>query len=63
MLLGVNSLGAIADQLGRRRGFLVSALVLGAAGLASALAPSFAVSGGAAGGRMNVPLPLRKCGS
>ena len=44
MLLGVNSLGAVADQLGRRRGFLLSALVLGAAGLASALAPSFAVS-------------------
>lgn len=43
MLLGVNSLGAVADGLGRRRGFLLSALVLGAAGLASALAPSFAV--------------------
>ncbi|PRW59112.1 organic cation carnitine transporter 7-like isoform A [Chlorella sorokiniana] len=42
MLLGVNSLGAVADQLGRRRGFLLSALVLGAGGLASALAPSFA---------------------
>lgn len=43
MLAGVTSLGAISDHLGRRRGFLSSALLLGAAGLASALAPSFGV--------------------
>ena len=43
MLFGVTSLGAVADQLGRRRGFLLSALILGGAGLASALAPSFGV--------------------
>ncbi|PSC73678.1 organic cation carnitine transporter 7-like [Micractinium conductrix] len=41
MLLGVTSLGAAADHLGRRRGFFLSAAVLGAAGLASAAAPSF----------------------
>lgn len=44
MLLGVYSLGIASDYLGRRRGFLVSALLLGAAGLASAFAPSFGVS-------------------
>lgn len=44
MLLGVSSLGVLADHLGRRRGFLASALLLGAAGLASALAPSLMVS-------------------
>ena len=43
MLLGVYSLGAVADSLGRRRGFLASALLLGVSGLASALAPSFGV--------------------
>lgn len=41
MLFGVYSLGAIADAVGRRRGFLASALTLAAAGLASALSPSF----------------------
>ncbi|GAB4823994.1 hypothetical protein N2152v2_011040 [Parachlorella kessleri] len=41
MLVGVYSLGALADSLGRRRGFLASALLLGVSGLASALAPSF----------------------
>lgn len=44
MLFGVSTLGVVADQYGRRRGFLASALLMGAAGLASALAPSFAVS-------------------
>ena len=44
MLGGVYSLGVTADHLGRRRGFLASALLLGAAGLASAIAPSFWVS-------------------
>lgn len=43
MLLGVYTLGALADGIGRRRGFLASAALLGASGLASALAPSFAV--------------------
>lgn len=43
MLLGVYSLGVLADHLGRRRGFLASALLLGVAGLASAMAPSFGV--------------------
>ena len=42
MLLGVSTLGAVSDHVGRRRGFLFSALLLGAAGLASALAPSMA---------------------
>ncbi|KAL4425877.1 hypothetical protein ABPG75_009893 [Micractinium tetrahymenae] len=41
MLAGVYSLGLAADHLGRRRGFLASALLLGGAGLASAAAPSF----------------------
>lgn len=41
MLVGVYSLGAAADALGRRKGFLLSALLLGGAGLASAAAPSF----------------------
>lgn len=44
MLVGVNGLGALADALGRRRGFLVSACLLGTSGLASAMAPSFPVS-------------------
>lgn len=48
MLLGVSSLGLVSDHLGRRQGFLLSALLLGAAGLASAVAPSFGVSGPAA---------------
>ena len=43
MLAGVSSLGALADTVGRRLGFLISAVVLGLAGLASAFAPSFAV--------------------
>lgn len=43
MLLGVYTLGALADGIGRRRGFLASAALLGASGLSSALAPSFAV--------------------
>ena len=46
MLAGVSSLGALADAVGRRLGFLISAAVLGLAGLASAFAPSFAVSPG-----------------
>ena len=57
MMVGVSSLGATADVLGRRTGFLLSASVLGVAGLASAFAPSFAVLlllrtvvGGALGG-------------
>lgn len=41
---GVYCLGVAADHLGRRRGFLASALLLGGAGLASAAAPSFVVS-------------------
>jgi MFS family permease len=43
MMSGVYSLGVVSDHLGRRRGFLLSALLLGVAGLASALAPSFGV--------------------
>lgn len=43
MLVGVYTLGAVSDAFGRRRGFLLSALLLGAAGLASAAAPSFGV--------------------
>lgn len=43
MLAGVYTLGALADAAGRRRGFLISATLLGAAGLASAVAPSFTV--------------------
>lgn len=43
MLLGVYCLGAVSDAAGRRAGFLLSAVTLGAAGLASAAAPSFAV--------------------
>jgi MFS family permease len=45
MMSGVYSLGVLADTVGGRRGFLASALLLGAAGLASALAPSLPVSG------------------
>ena len=43
MLAGVWSLGALADVVGRRHGFLLSAMLLGIAGLASAFAPSFKV--------------------
>ncbi len=43
MMCGVYTLGALADNQGRRRGFLASAVLLGASGLASSLAPSFAV--------------------
>jgi hypothetical protein len=50
MLGGVYCLGAVADAFGRRRGFLASAVLLGAAGLASAAAPSFGVSGALAAG-------------
>lgn len=42
MLIGVYTLGAASDALGRRKGFFLSAAVLGIAGLASAAAPSFA---------------------
>ena len=41
MLLGVYSLGAIADAVGRKKGFFLSASLLGGAGLLSALAPNF----------------------
>lgn len=41
MLVGVYVLGSVSDSHGRRKGFLVSALLLGAAGVASAVAPSF----------------------
>ncbi|KAL4859828.1 Organic cation/carnitine transporter 7 [Chlorella vulgaris] len=41
MLAGVYVLGLVSDQYGRRRGFLASALLLGAAAMASAAAPSF----------------------
>lgn len=56
MLFGVSTLGVVADQFGRRRGFLASALLMGAAGLASAFAPSFTVRacGGPAGVRCAV---------
>eukprot|EP00887_Chlorella_sp_A99_P004750 scaffold4.g4750.t1 len=43
MLCGVYSLGAVSDALGRRGGFFASAVLLGAAGVASAAAPSFPV--------------------
>ncbi|KAL6776502.1 hypothetical protein ACKKBG_A21405 [Auxenochlorella protothecoides x Auxenochlorella symbiontica] len=43
MMAGVYTLGALADQLGRRRGFLTSALLLGVAGLASAFSPNYSV--------------------
>lgn len=41
MLFGVYTLGTISDSFGRRKGFLMSALMLGGLGLASAAAPSF----------------------
>ena len=41
MMVGVYALGAVSDWVGRKRGFLVSALLLGASGVASAVAPSF----------------------
>eukprot|EP00890_Picochlorum_soloecismus_P001562 jgi/Picsp_1/2406/NSC_05867-R1_synaptic vesicle 2-related len=41
MLVGVYALGAVSDSWGRRKGFVVSALLLGAAGMASAFAPTF----------------------
>lgn len=41
MLIGVYAMGALADTIGRKKGFLVSALLLAAAGVASALSPSF----------------------
>jgi MFS family permease len=41
MLGGVAALGALADARGRRAGWAASAALLGAAGLASAAAPSF----------------------
>jgi MFS family permease len=43
MLVGVYCLGAVSDGLGRRKGFFLSAALLGTAGLASAMSPSFAV--------------------
>lgn len=44
MMAGVYSLGALADLLGRRRGFFASAALLGGAGLGSAFMPSYGVS-------------------
>ncbi|KAK2075775.1 hypothetical protein QBZ16_001516 [Prototheca wickerhamii] len=41
MMAGVYSLGAISDHWGRRRGFLVSALLLGGAGLGSAFSRTY----------------------
>ena len=41
MMVGVYTLGSTADALGRRKGFMLSASLLGIAGLASAAAPSF----------------------
>lgn len=41
MLLGVYVLGSVSDLYGRRKGFLVSALVLGFAGGLSSVAPNF----------------------
>lgn len=41
MLVGVYAMGALADTIGRKKGFLASALLLAAAGVASALSPSF----------------------
>ncbi|CAN1298974.1 Organic cation/carnitine transporter 7 [Linum perenne] len=41
MLVGAYSWGAVADKLGRRKGFLVTALVTSAAGLLSAFAWNF----------------------
>lgn len=43
MLGGVYSLGVVSDSFGRRQGFFLSALILGVAGLASSLAPSYIV--------------------
>jgi MFS family permease len=43
MMVGVYSLGLTADVLGRRKGFFLSASILGIAGAASAFAPSFGV--------------------
>ncbi|KAL4523356.1 hypothetical protein Ndes2526A_g08050 [Nannochloris sp. 'desiccata'] len=43
MMFGVCSLGMTADVLGRRKGFFLSAAILGIAGVASAAAPSFGV--------------------
>lgn len=43
MLVGVYVLGMISDVYGRRKGFLVSALVLGVAGVASSFSPNFIV--------------------
>jgi MFS family permease len=43
MLVGVYALGSMSDVYGRRTAFLVSAILLGLAGVASALAPSFLV--------------------
>lgn len=41
MMVGVCTFGSISDAVGRRKGFLVSASLLGIAGIASAAAPSF----------------------
>lgn len=43
MLLGVYMLGTISDLYGRRKGFLVSALLLGIAGASSSMAPTFSI--------------------
>jgi MFS family permease len=43
MLLGVYALGTVSDLYGRRKGFLVSALVLGVAGAVSSVAPTFSI--------------------
>lgn len=41
MLVGVYCFGLFADAFGRRKGFLVSIILLGVAGFSSAVAPSF----------------------
>ena len=43
MMIGVTTLGMTADVLGRRKGFFLSASILGIAGVASAAAPSFTI--------------------
>ena len=43
-LIGANAFGALSDAYGRRAGFFVTAVFTFVFGVASALAPSFAVS-------------------
>jgi MFS family permease len=59
MLAGVYVLGLVSDQYGRRRGFLASALLLGAAAMASAAAPSFGVSTSSESGLLGPPQRVR----